>query len=260
MSAIAGLAPEYVPDVHNTATPALPVTARVVDGQEWDRVVAGFDAVCQEQLYAFAVRRWPDVRQEPVLFEYQGRVVGGSLMMIQPLPLGLAKIAVSKWAPMLADARAPDACAIHAGMVEALIDTYARQRRMMLSILPRAATDPINSEYVALRARGFQRGSSLLFPNRYIVNLRLTDDEQRRSFQQAWRRQLNKAEKSDLTFEHGTPERLDDFKTLYSAMTDRKQFPITRPMKRSTVSWRSTSRCGPSSSSCVTKASSSPGL
>lgn len=225
MSAIAGLAPEFVPDVHNTAIPALPVTARVVDGQEWDRVVAGFDAVCQEQLYAFAVRRWPDVRQEPVLFEYQGRVVGGSLMMIQPLPLGVAKIAVSKWAPMLADAQAPDACAIHAGMVEALIDTYARQRRMMLSILPRAATDPINSEYVALRARGFQRGSSLLFPNRYIVNLRLTDDEQRRSFQQAWRRQLNKAEKSELSFEHGTPDRLDDFKTLYSAMTDRKQFP-----------------------------------
>lgn len=226
MSAIAGLAPEFVSDVSNDrALAALPLTARIVDGAEWDRVVAGFDAVCQEQLYAFAVRRWPGVVQEPVLFEHQGQVVGGSLMMIQPLPLGLAKIAVSKWAPMLADAQSPDAAAIHAGMVEALIDTYARKRGMMLSILPRAATDPINTEYVALRRRGFRRGSSLLFPNRYIVNLRLSDDEQRRSFQQAWRRQLNKAEKSDLTFEHGSPDRLDEFKTLYAAMTDRKQFP-----------------------------------
>lgn len=226
MSAISGLASDFLPDTQlGAASAALPVTAREVDGAEWDRVVAGFDAVCQEQLFAFAVQRWPDVRQEPMLFERQGRVVGGALMMIQPLPLGIGRIAVSKWAPMLADAQSPDACAIHAGMVEALIDIYARQRGMMLSILPRASTGPINTEYVELRRRGFKRGSALLFPNRYIVNLRLSDDEQRRSFQQAWRRQLNKAEKSDLTFEHTGPERLDDFKSLYAAMTDRKQFP-----------------------------------
>lgn len=204
---------------------ALALVARKVSGAEWDSIVSGFDAVCQEQLYAFAVRRWPGVAQEPVIFEHGGRIVGGALMMIQSLPLGLARIAVSKWAPMLANVADPAAATIHRGMVDALVAEYCQRRGMMLSILPRASTDPINAEYVALRERGFQRGSSLLFPNRYIVNLRLDDEAQRKSFQQTWRRQLNKAEKSDLTFEHGGAERIEDFKALYTAMTDRKQFP-----------------------------------
>jgi len=228
MSVIAGLAPET--SVPSSAAAggrgeAPPVSMRQVDGAEWDRLVAGFDAVCQEQLYAFAVRRWPGVRQEPMLFEHQGRIVGGALMMVQPLPLRLGHIAVSKWAPMLARADAPDAMAVHAGMVEALVAEYADRRGMMLSILPRAAAEPVNAEYVALRARGFRRGSTLLFPNRYMVDLRLTDAEQRKSFHQTWRRQLNKAEKSDLAFEHAAPDRIEDFKGLYAAMTDRKQFP-----------------------------------
>lgn len=202
----------------------LALTLRRVDGPEWDRVISAFDAVCQEQLYAFAVTRWPGVQQEPILFEHQGRVVGGALMLIQKLPLGLGRIAVSKWAPMLARDDA-SAAGVHAGMAEHLIAEYAERRGMLLSVLPRASVEPVNAEYVALRARGFKRGSTLLFPNRYIVRLRLSDDEQRKSFQQTWRRQLNKSEKAGLSFEHGAADRLDDFKRLYDAMTDRKQFP-----------------------------------
>ena len=197
---------------------------RIIDGAEWDRTIAGFDEVCQEQMHAFAVTRWPSVRQEPMLFLLDGEIVGGALIMVQSLPLGLARIAVSKWAPMLKDASRPDADAIHAGMVEAMVAEYANGRGQMLSVLPRASITPVNREYERLVARGFKRGSELGFPNRYIVNLRLTDEEQRKSFQQTWRRQLNKSEKAGLSFEHAGPERIADFDTLYTAMTDRKQF------------------------------------
>src|SRR5690606_23730853 len=122
--------------------------------------------------------------------------------MVQDLPLGLGKIAVSKWAPMLKDNRRPDADFIHAGMVEAMVVEYADKRGQMLSILPRASIETTNREYERLVERGFRRGSELGFPNRYIVNLRLSDDEQRKSFQQTWRRQLNKSEKAGLSFEH----------------------------------------------------------
>ncbi len=227
MSAIAGLANDRIvePASAGAGPDRLGLTWRRVDGQEWDRVIAGFDGVCQEQLYAFAKMRWPAVEQEPVLFERDGVLVGGALMMIQPLPLGLARIAVSKWAPMLADNDGADAPAIFDGIVDALKAEYADRRGMMLSILPAASTAPVNWQYVALRQKGFARGSTLLFPNRYIVNLRLSDAEQRSSFQQTWRRQLNKAEKSGLSFEHASPDRIGAFKTLYAAMTERKQFP-----------------------------------
>ena len=207
------------------AATALPLETRLVSGAEWDRIVAGFDQVCQEQLYAFALTRWRTVQQEPVVFLSGGEIVGGSLVMIQPLPLRLGHIAVSKWGPMLKDTSHPQAAAIHAGMVASLIAEYADKRGFMLSVLPRASIEAVNADYEQLIARGFRRGSRLMFPNRYIVDLRLSDAEQRKSFHQTWRRQLNKSEKADLSFEHVGPERIGEFEKLYTAMTDRKQFP-----------------------------------
>lgn len=197
---------------------------RVVSGQEWDQTIADFDEVCQEQLHAFAVARWPSVKHEPMLFLLNGEIVGGSLMMVQPLPLRLGHIAVSKWGPMLKDLARPDADVLHAGMIEALIADYADKRGQMISVLPCASTTPINGAFQRLEAYGFQAGSQLMFPNRYIVNLRLDDGAQRKSLNQKWRYHLNKSEKSGLSFEWAGPERLAEFDTLYTAMTDRKQF------------------------------------
>ena len=221
---IAPLGAASSPALRMPARVALPLDTRIVSGQEWDRTIAGFDEVCQEQMYAFAVARWPSVVQEPMLFLLAGEIVGGALVMIQKLPLGLGSIAVAKWAPMLKDAQRPDAAAIHAGMIEAMIANYADKRGQMLSVLPRASISETNHDYRWLQARGFKRGSELGFPNRYIVNLRLSDEHQRKSFSQTWRRQLNKSEKAGLTFEHAGPEAMADFDTLYTAMTDRKQF------------------------------------
>lgn len=200
------------------------LSMRQVTGDEWDRVVAAFDAVCQEQLYVFAVNRWPSVRQEPVVFERDGQIVGGALIMIQPLPLKLGAIAVSKWGPLLKHIHAPDARMVYAGMIEALIEHYAQKRNLMISILPQASIGAANGDFAYLMSRGFRRGSVLAFPNRYIVNLRLGDAEQRKSLHQKWRYHLNKAEKAGLSFEHAGPERLPEFDALYHAMTGRKQF------------------------------------
>ncbi|HUH76071.1 MAG TPA: hypothetical protein VLZ53_01780, partial [Devosia sp.] len=118
--------------------PLPPLEMRLIGGEEWDQTLATFDEACQEQMHAFAAARWPSALQEPRVFLLDGEVVGGSLMMVQPLPLGLGKIAVSKWGPMLKDASRPDAAQIHAAMVEALIIEYAEQRGQMLSVLPQA--------------------------------------------------------------------------------------------------------------------------
>ncbi|MNY71557.1 hypothetical protein D3C86_2099240 [compost metagenome] len=82
-------------------------------------------------MHAFASTRWPGVSQEPVVFQRGGVVVGGALVMIQPLPLGLSKMAVVKWAPMLASVSAPDAEALRAAMVECLAEEFAAKRGMM---------------------------------------------------------------------------------------------------------------------------------
>jgi hypothetical protein len=224
------VAARFVPDIEvapqrlSDAGATVRLETRLVSGDDWDRAIADFDEVCQEQLHVFAASRWPSVKQEPLLFLANGEVVGGSLMMVQPLPLRVGHIAVSKWGPMLKDSARPDAVALYTGMVEALIAEYAERRGLMLSMLPRASMTPDNDDYARLMTRGFRRGSELGFPNRYIVNLHLSDAEQRQSLHQKWRYHLNKSEKAGLTFEHAGPERIGEFDALYSAMTDRKQF------------------------------------
>ncbi|WEJ34793.1 peptidoglycan bridge formation glycyltransferase FemA/FemB family protein [Devosia sp. SD17-2] len=196
-----------------------------VSGDAWDQIISAFDEVCQEQMFAFSAVRWPGVTCEPTVYWHNGQIVGGALIMVQPLPLRLAEMAVLKWAPMLADAERPDAEDIRAAMIEAVLAEYSARRRMMVSVLPAASTDEKHPAYLALRRRGFSRGSSLLFPNRYLVRLRLSDAEQRKSLNQKWRYHLNKADKAGLRFERVGADALGTFKQLYAAMTDRKQFP-----------------------------------
>jgi hypothetical protein len=200
------------------------VTMKVVSEQAWDDIVADFDGVCQEQLAIFARLRWPDVRMEPAVFSVDGEFVGGSLMMIQRLPFGIGRIAVAKWGPMQARLDRADSQAIYEGMVDNLVEEYAVKRGMFLSVLPWATLDNHHAEYEHLMERGFEPGSRLLYPNRYIVNLRLDDAAQRKSFEQKWRYHLNKSEKAGLAFEHAGPDRLPEFDALYEQLVQRKQF------------------------------------
>lgn len=210
--------------VPQSVAPRSALTTQIVSPDLWDRTVAQFDEVCQEQLYIFAATRWPSVKQEPMLFWRGGEVVGGSLMMIQPLPLGLSALAVAKWGPMMARADHPERNDIYREMIDALVAEYAVKRKLMLSVLPRASLSPFNTEYDHLTHRGFSRGSELGFPNRYIVNLRLSDDDQRKSFEQKWRYHLKKSEKAGLSFEYAPASRLPEFAALYETMLDRKKF------------------------------------
>jgi hypothetical protein len=213
---------------HGAERRAAPRTALVVETlapEAWDPIAAEFDGVVQEQLFAYARTRWPSARPEALLFRLAGEVVGGTLIMVQRLPLGVGAIAVCKWGPIFKDASRPDVPAIYDAMISALIEEYAVKRKMMLSVLPRAATADHNWQYQHLMARRFRPGATLLFPNRYIVDLRLSDEAQRKSLHQKWRYHLNKAEKAGLSFESAGAERAAEFDALYQAMTDRKNFP-----------------------------------
>lgn len=195
-----------------------------ISGDRWDEVISSFDGACQEQLYVFSKNRWPNVALEPVLFFNNGEITGGALVLVQALPLKLGHIAILKWGPLLKDHGADDKDEIYAACVEALLEEYDKKRKMMVSILPRASHAKNNAEFEYLMKRGFNKGSQLKFPNRYFVNLRQNDEEIRKSFAQKWRYHLNKSMKADLHFEHAKPERIDEFKSLYEQMNDRKKF------------------------------------
>lgn len=191
----------------------------------WETAVAGFDGICQEQTYTFGRLRWPSLHHESIVFKAGSETVGAALMRVQKLPLGLGSIAISKWGPMLKHNTRPDRADIYRGMIAALVEEYADRRGLMLSVLPRAAASVENEELAILKDMGFQEGSNAPFPNRYLVNLQISETEQRASFEQKWRYHLKRSESAGLTFEHAPAAAIGDFTRLYEAMSSRKKFP-----------------------------------
>lgn len=223
---MAGLAGEPVPaDARQAQNIASRLQLQRIAPGEWDAAIVQFDGVVQEQLCAFAHHRWPNVVLEPWLLSEGDEIVGGAMMMVQNLPMKLGAIAVSKWGPIFKDHQRPDGARVYAEAIEALIGEYADRRGMMISVLPRAAAADANFELDYLIKRGFSAGSSLPFPDRYFVNLRLDDEAVLQGFGQKWRYHLKKAFKEDLSFEAAGPEQAHVFDALYQAMTNRKQFP-----------------------------------
>jgi len=202
-----------------------PLAMRSVACDEWDRLIAGFGSVCQEQTYAFASVRWPKLSYEPWLFVRDGEAVGGALIMLARLPLGLGSFALCKWGPMLRDRNAVDSGPLHQAMIEALIRQYAVERRMVLSVLPRRYAGSDRDEFDFLQRRGFSAGANVPFPDRYIVDLEVPEDGHSKRLHSKWRYHLNKAEKAGLSFEEADGAQLPEFAALYEAMTERKKFP-----------------------------------
>lgn len=198
---------------------------RQVSASDWDSSASQFDNICQEQMHVFAAKRWPNMQHDCLHFYAGGQLVAGALVMHRALPLGLGGLAVCKWGPMVVDANAADAEALHAAVVDQLIEVYAVQKRLMLSMLPRPRPHEVNFAVELLRDRKFKKGSGLPYPNRYFVNVHISDDEMRASFGQKWRAHLKKSEKCDLEFVHCDLDGMKEFHQLYEAMTARKQFP-----------------------------------
>lgn len=200
------------------------LTVEIVDGASWDCLAAGFDEICQEQLYTYAQGRWPGLKLEPVVFRQNGQVVGGALVMLQPLPLKLGTIALVKWGPILANAEAAEAEALMVDMVDYLKAEYGERRAMMLSVLPMVEPVAENRGFARLMEMGFTVGESLRAPNRYVVDVRLDDDARMAAFGQKWRYHLRKSLMNELRFERAENDDLGRFMTLYNSMTDRKRF------------------------------------
>ncbi|GGA47368.1 lipid II:glycine glycyltransferase FemX [Pelagibacterium lentulum] len=202
-----------------------PLQVEIIAPDAWDRRASAFDGICQEQLCAYAQARWPGVVLEPLIFSRDGQTVGGALVMIQPLPLGLASIALTKWGPILADNADSGADRLMGQMVDHITQAYAKERGMMVTIMAKTAPGDTNADFQRLMAKGYVKGQGVRFPNRYVVDVRLDDETRMARFGQKWRYHLRKSFKAGLSFERAGPEQLDRFMVLYNAMSDRKQFP-----------------------------------
>lgn len=212
-------------DLNRRAVPRLDLM--LVDSRTWHSTIADFDELSQDQLASFAQAHGPYRTFEPVLFTSAGEIVGGALMIIRSMPL-VGKLASTHWGPILRR-HGPDAATLRAAMADAIAGEYGDRRRMMVSIWAPPLYDGSEETQAITHDRGYREGRSWPDPFIYVLDLAQDEDQMHKNLSGKWRSHLNKALKSELTFEVADGDSLPEMDRLYTEMLARKGFTDRTP-------------------------------
>lgn len=192
---------------------------------DWDDLVAGFDDANYDQTATFSNLIWGEARMSRIVLRQGDAVVAAARVAIITLPGFPRGIAFMRGGPLWRRHARPLDSDIYRRAVAAIQAEYCTRRGHRLVVTPRFNPHYSPLEAEMLKSAGFaiQRKSS--DPNRYFVNLQVTQQQQMASLEQGWRRNLKKALANG--FEIGlceTDADVECFIALNRAMLRRKKF------------------------------------
>jgi hypothetical protein len=224
---------DYADLARNHARTGQPATAAhafevLLDAQcpgDWDRVVTNFDDVSYDQTATFSNLCWGEGRMSRFMLRQSGTVVAAARAAIVTLP-GLHKgMVYMRGGPLWRLRGRPVDASVYRAAVDAIKAEYCARRGHHLIVTPRFNPDFSALEADMLKTAGFRALRKSQDPNRYFVNLALTQEQQMSSLELGWRKALKKSLAND--FEIGfcnTQADLDCFIALNRTMLKRKKF------------------------------------
>jgi hypothetical protein len=194
--------------------------------EAWDRIVARFHDFSIEQSVAYLAPRVGRNRLCGLLIRHEGtgEVAGAALVALAVTPLVPRGTAFIKFGPLWRPGGQPPSMHMLTGVLAAIRDELASRHRLLVRLFP-----PPDAEYegeweYSLAAAGYRTGRSEPDPDRYFVDLRLSEAEQLASLGKDWRSNLRKAS-AELDVEEVDPKAtLGRFMGLYAAMWERKRY------------------------------------
>lgn len=196
-------------------------------GPAWDAMAAGFADVCLEQMAAYAVPRWDASRLCGVLLHEAGasEPIAMALAVIATIPLFELGLAYVKFGPLWRRHDRPTNPAVLEAALEAVKHVFAGDRGLVARVMPPPDPDQAGEWSKQLALAGFTFHDRAPDPDRYLVDLSLTESEQLASLGAKWRANLNKALAHRLDIrEANLKGSLPDFLALYQSMLARKHF------------------------------------
>jgi hypothetical protein len=193
----------------------------------WDSVIARFADACLEQTAAYMLSRWNPARLCGLLLRdpLSGDVEAAALVFLATVPLAKAGIAYVRFGPLWRRHGLPARPAVLAAALAALRAEFATKRRLQVRIMPPADPDFEHEWREEIAGAGLVLHRPVADAERYLVDLTLTEEEQRASLASKWRANLAKSAGNGLDLrEADLQEGLPDFMALYQAMLARKQF------------------------------------
>jgi lipid II:glycine glycyltransferase (peptidoglycan interpeptide bridge formation enzyme) len=190
---------------------------------EWERLIPTFDDSNIYQTWSYGAVRWGQANLSHIVLKEHDEIIAAAQLRIIKIPILRAGIAYLPWGPMWKRQGRTVNIDVFQRIINALKEEYAIRQGLLLRIHPNVIEE--NSEAIVpiLNGTGFQKKMK---PYRTILlDLAPSMPEIRKSLDQKWRNQLNRAEKNNLRVIEGKSDELYQvFLDLQEEMQDRKKY------------------------------------
>jgi lipid II:glycine glycyltransferase (peptidoglycan interpeptide bridge formation enzyme) len=207
----------------------LPYSVEVdnITQNEWSQLLLKFEDANIFQTWEYGSAHWGDKNISHLVLRKEGQVVAAAQLWVVRIPVIGSGFAHISWGPMwrLRGKSIEPETARH--MLRSLREEYVVRRRLLLRIRAYSVDSTTEGEIVRsnLESEGFQFQKKEMRYHTYRLNLSPELQEIRRKLLPRWRKDLNKAERLDLTVIAGdSNEMFQSLSMLYHDMVSRKGF------------------------------------
>ena len=197
-----------------------------VDGssvRSWDAMLPHFADASYDQTGALGMCQWGRRRLSHIVLRRGQEPVAAAQVVLLQVPLLRRGVAYVKFGPLWRPTDSPPDPAVLGAILGALRAEYSVRRRLKLVVLPPPPSGDADPLSVAFQDEGFEQPRPLLDPHRFLVNLRLNDEEQLASLHHKWRYNLRKSWSRGVLIDRCRGrEGLSRYLRLHEAMVARK--------------------------------------
>ncbi|HEY4204712.1 MAG TPA: GNAT family N-acetyltransferase [Xanthobacteraceae bacterium] len=188
---------------------------------EWHQAMCVFSDIHYEQTAIYGAGQRGE-KSSHLLVTEDGMPLFGARIGLYTVPVLNRGLALVRFGPFWRHVGKPLDRKRYKAAIQALIDEYCVRRKLYLIVRPRAHPDIYPVEAELLQEMGIQPASTSML-DRYFVDLSLSEDEQRNSLGQRWRRNLKSALANNLEVRIGeSPADVAAFQKIYAEMVSRK--------------------------------------
>src|SRR5262245_3977487 len=192
----------------------------------WDAIVTSFADMCLEQTACFMSSRWGNSRLSGLVLRrpLSGEPEAAALAVVASIPMIKAGIAYIKFGPLWRRHDKPAHPRVLSSALAAITEHFARARGLLVRIMPPADPEFAKVWLDCLAGNHYALHRPLEHPERYLIDLKLSETEQLASLGSKWRANLRKASPALELREVDPSASLPAFMDLYGRMATRKRF------------------------------------
>jgi len=208
-----------------TLTSEFRIEIDAVTKDEWTALLLQFDDATIYQTWSYGAIRWGQSNLSHIVIKHKGEIIAAAQLRIIKIPLLKAGIAYLPWGPMWQRQGQQVNIDVFQKIINVLKEEYAIKQSLLLRIHPHVIEESSDAIVAILNQIGFQKKIKIRTYRTLMLDLSPSMPEIRKSLDQKWRNQLNRAEKNNLKIIEGNSDALYQiFLDLQEEMHDRKKY------------------------------------